>query len=363
MEVSAVIEKVLTEAQRFPSGDNVQPFFLKKISDHSFHIYHDQKRAEHDLNFKNVMSHMALGAYLTYLELAALKNSIGFKHSILHLESSQEPWAQIDFIENHPDSMASEFDKFLMNHLTDRYTERRPFKVKRELPPGFLEFIEHEKSRTKVGFEFSYVQSPSKGLLRYLGDIEKKFWTSSHVTWTTFQWLRLTRKEIEQTRDGMPAAVMGVPSFTVLVLYLMRRWEFVVRWLSRLGLASNQKFIQRKLISSSSLMAVIWLNKIEGPLDWVEVGRTYTRQWVWLSAHGWGFQPVTIGISLISFSRVGLLPATLEHMQGLLTEGQNVLTQEFKANQNWYPVWGYRAGPLDKMKKIISTLRKDIPFR
>lgn len=344
---------VLDGARYAPSGDNTQPWRFNFEGDR-VEVSFDAKRLAHALNNNNHASYLTLGALVETMSLRAsvrglrleFENRDRFKKS----GGTHPIQALLRF---YPGDVGV---SPLADFIERRVTDRRPF-LKEPLDPSSRAEVT-QLSQASPGCRVEVIDQLSRSGFDYVALSDSYMWRHKEVLKDLFQWVRLTKQEIENSRDGMPWQNLGIQSFEVpLFSWLRNRPELPGR-LWRWGFSIKTNGMIRKSLIQSGGFAAIFINRPD-PDQIIEGGRTALRTWLYLTSKGYGVQPLSL-CSLTAFDfATGNSPSyALSDYMEPFAAGQAVLRAEFKVKEDgWWPLWMFRYGKPQSSKSIYRTSR------
>lgn len=343
------IQKILTAASRTPTGDNCQPFSYgwdeKVLS-----VYHDEQQAQHHFNFNNFSSYFTLGMLLETVSIAAkaLKYNLEYRLNLSD-DNPSHAWVEIEFIFN-PDCQYDERHNF----IEQRATDRRAFKGGDFNTPVFEEMLKDADSFKNCQLYFK--DNFTKDILDYIGELETYVWQTKSAHHDVFKWIRYSKKETAETRDGMPWQSLGCSYLESRVLKLTSNYNFRTI-LSKLGGLAKMKKMAKKLIRSSAGFGCITLKSFNKE-NLVEAGRLNMRVWLSLTMYSYGVQPY--GICSLTVLSHCLNPNDNHFNPDFLetfNSGLDVLKKHFDCSEGEYPCWVFRTGLSSAVVGPMKTVR------
>ena len=170
-------------------------------------------------------------------------------------------------------------------------------------------------------------------------------------------WVRFSRADALARRDGMPLANLGVRSFEVPVLRLLRACPWLARPLSACGSAAMpRRIVERQIRSSAALILVTVADARRETV--VDAGRTALRAWLRLTAAGFGVQPLSL--SSLNAYLASVTDLIAPSAAPFFREGRAVLQRAFGLGSSELPIWMFRTGLSPKLPDGMRTLRRAV---
>lgn len=346
----AIIEKMVTAALQTPSGDNSQPWKFQWTGEKLF-VTHDEERAAHSLNRVNHASMLALGALLEAVKIAASEfgfstsNKLNFKNM-----SSDFPCAEIQFHQT-----SEKFD-LLTLQIPKRSTDRRTFKAGSISAPVFTELAEMATSFSKAKLHIQ--GKPESKLVQYFMDSENFLWTNSKIVQDLVKWMRLSKREVDSSSDGMSWKNMCINFMDAFFLRVLRRLPKSLMFFWYSGLKLKIRMVTKKNLESSAGLICISIKKIDSE-SICEAGRLAYRAWLMLNAKGYGVQPLTYASTSIADLLSNSLPLnTKSSEKNHFIKGFNLISDFFSLAVDEVPLWIFRTGETEEMPQEMRTPRR-----
>lgn len=347
------MRRIVTAAVRAPSADNCQPWRFHW--DGTLSILHDAERAHHSLDLGWHDSDLALGCVLESLQVAAAAEGLRIEER-LHLEVPVEPrWATVRF---HPGDTT---DDSLLRALERRYVDRRLYRGGSAAHPVF-DRVRAEVARFPACGVHVLGRLPEelpKELIDFCVHADAFFWRTESVYRDTMRWLRVTQREVEETRDGASWRVLGVDLPELKMMQALRS-PLARRVLGRIGGRAAMGLWTRRQLASS---AVLVLFTVRAPRreNLVAVGRAAMAAWLRLTEADHGVQPHSLWSLLLLKAATGTLPPDTDPSFGpLLAEGREIVARAFGLDRDELPVWMLRTGISSFLPEHCRTLRRPL---
>ena len=265
------VERIVAAAIQAPSGDNCQPWRFD-WDGRTLTVLHDAQRAEHPLDAGRVGSELALGCVLESVEIAADAEGLQAEAS-LHLAEPRSPaWATIRF-EPGASGRAR-----LLRALGRRTTDRRLYR------PGSLEHPVFERLRAishTPEHRVHVLAPPTDELLEFLVAMDAFVLRTPSVYEGAARWLRITQREVEETRDGVSWRNLGLDLPELRALRWMRAPSARALALALGGTRATAFWLRRQLASSTALL--LFTSRRPQGEGVVEVGRMAMTAWLELT--------------------------------------------------------------------------------
>lgn len=191
----------------------------------------------------------------------------------------------------------------LFPYLQTRYTSRKQFDVT-PLSESQIDRLSHETSGFP-GLQLDWVTEREQiqqfsRIVHRLDMIRSKIETMHHEL---YHYLRLSSKEVEQTRDGLDVRTAELPPGGCALLRWLRPWSRM-QWMDRLGLTRLFANVVATSVRRSGALGVLSVSEPTQDLS-LDGGRLLQRIWLAAEAEGLAMQP--IGIPPIFFGHVQVL--------------------------------------------------------
>jgi sulfur-carrier protein adenylyltransferase/sulfurtransferase len=331
-EVAPETVRRLVDATRsVPTGENCQPWRFS-WDGRVLSVLHVPDRAKKQINYDDRVSMFSLGFLLETLRIAASAEGLAARFRTRFSEAG-ETWAEVEL-----DKTAAPADP-LHEVLARRFTDRRPFRGG-SLPPELLQKIEADAGGGECRFHWS--TRPTKDFLRWVCEAETYFWHNKAFHSDYTRWIRLTRREIFATRDGLPWWSLGVPFLISRLLIPLK--DFKVQQLgNRLGFLGIARNVLRKQIRSSAALCCITVPS-PTPEALVKAGELSMRAWLYINQYGFGFHPLSLVSFFPYYLRIGVADQVSPGLTEMAARGEAALRDCFGYAEDELPLWFFRAG-------------------
>lgn len=331
----AILERLIDQAMRAPSGDNCQPW--RFVWDgRELTVFEIHERSKTDINRDGHASLLALGCLVESFVIAAA--DVGFETTCQFDFTSggeRAPWVRLAFRSSNgvrdPLSAA----------LTRRYTDRRPFESG-SLAPALRNRLQAEMARFP-GCKLHWVDVASRPLVDLAVKTEDYVWRTRSAHAYLMRWMRFSRAAAETSRDGIPWWTWGVSFAKSRLLWPLRSFT-MQRLANATGFLWIRRLEARRLLNRHAHLGLLTVSE-PSPSALVDVGRATLRLWLVLDLEGYGFQPVTTASLSVYDAVVGVLPASMSDAdRHLLVDGRRTLKEEFRLAPTDVPAWMFRTG-------------------
>ena len=292
----SAMARILDLARWAPSGDNTQPWRFEIISEHHVVVHGRDTRDECVYDLRGNASHIALGALLETIAIAA--SIEGFQIRIER--RTDQPDSQPTFDVRFESHQGMKQDP-LAEHIRDRVTQRRPMRSKqiepaavnalsRSLPSGYTLAL-----RTSFSDRFR---------------IAKQLYRSAWIRLTTREAFETHRKVIEwnarESEDRIPDQAVGVDPMTRrLMRWAMKSWSRI-SFLNRFMGGTILPRLQLDFMPGLRCAGHFFLVAEQVPTtidDFVAAGRALQRFWLTATSLGLLVQPEMTPLIFSQYTR------------------------------------------------------------
>lgn len=276
--------KILELARWAPSGDNTQPWSFEILDDTHVRIYGSDTRDKILYDYDGHPSHMAHGALLETIRIAASNFGLRSNWIITSGHDGRNPIYEVNF-----DVDPSVTPDPLFSSIKTRTVQRRPMKT---VP---LTVIQRQALIDAAGDNFSLqLFESSTERLR----IAKLLWQSAKIRLTCPEAYPVHKDVIEwharYSKNRIPEQAIGVDPLTArLMEWVMQSWERV-RFFNRYLLGTIAPRIQLDLLPGFYCACHLLVRPKKSMLkleDWLELGGAVQRIWLTIAHHGLYLQP------------------------------------------------------------------------
>lgn len=343
--------KLIESGIQAPSADNGQPWKFKLLED-GFELWLDQDNMGLFFDVKQVATQISCGALIE--NVVTLANALGLATHISYFNDLSDKFARLTF--RHLDGKEKSDIHDANQTIFDRCTDRSLFQFKKKIPDALMAELA------------SLVQSDEYCLHTYKSPKERKAIIQTVTATDTIRFVherihndfyKVLRfgKTAEQTRDGLASATLGIESFMILILQLLRPWK-LAKLLNYIGLHHVMAFRGTWLPMKSAPEIVSIIHK--GEVNYVESGRVMQRFWLQANKAGLSVQPLgALPLFLARLHQVQGEGFTSEQLEKLvaLEDTFSGITPEFNKESDQL-IMLFRLGY--SKKKAIRAYRRDI---
>ena len=278
-----VIEKILALARWAPSGDNTQPWRFEIVSDNEIAIHGFDTRRHVLYDFDGHASHMAHGALLETLRLAATRFGL---RAEWHLRASSTDEFPIYDVTLSPAEITEDP---LVCYIESRTVQRRAMRT--------TPLTETQKKALKVAVGDAYVLQFFESFKDRLA-IARLLWKNAGIRLTCPEAYPVHRDIIEwgarYSEDRIPEQAVGVDPVTAkLMRWVMQDWERVAFFNRYLG-GTVVPRVQLDLIPGLACAGHILMRSTKPTntlVDYVHAGIALQRLWLTTTSLGLHLQP------------------------------------------------------------------------
>ena len=293
-----LVARILDLARWAPSGDNTQPWRFQITDDNNIIVHGHDTRGWCLYDFDGHASHMAHGALLETLRIAASGIGVGADWSLVPGTSDEAPVFVIHLTES-PDVAADPLYPF----IEKRTVQRRPM--------GTTPLTEAQKSRLDAaagdGYETIFLSTPGERL-----QVAKLLWKNAHIRLTCPEAFEVHRQIIEWgarfSRDRIPEAAVGVdPATAKLMRWVMHDWKRV-QFFNRFLFGTIAPRVQLDFIPALRCATHVALRPrrpMASLADYVRAGIAMQRLWLSATAEGLYLQPQMTPVIFRWYTRAG----------------------------------------------------------
>lgn len=342
------IEKILEAAIRAPSGDNVQPWRFAVADDYtSVDLYNLPERDDSYYNYQQAAAYISHGAVIENMTIAARHMGLACSVALFPTEDDANHVARFDFqlAQETPDSLY----EAIFTRSTNRFHYQR-FQLSEESCQQL------ESSINDVdGVKGYFTHDPKliKQLAKVLMINDRLVFERKDIHGFLFDKIRWNRKQMEETRDGMPVDTLGLSAIEKLFFPMLRYWWFV-RLVNLFGLS---RIIGLKCwynCQNVSMIGFLTVKKTDS-LGFIQAGRAMQRVWLEAARQGLAFQPI-VGLPLLVFREdVGGLEGFKSCQRRMLDQAVRDLRVFFQIESVENVTVGFRLGRKTRVPK--RTLR------
>lgn len=299
--------KILDLARWAPSGDNTQPWRFEIAGEHRLAIYGYDTRDHVIYDFNGHASHMAHGALLETLRIAATGFGLEVRWNLRSGCPDTAPVYDV-FLDERPDMPTDPLFSFIEKRVVQR----------RLMQTAPLTDFQREALATAPGggYELLFFEGVRDRL-----KVAKLLWRNAYIRLTCPEAFRVHREIIEWgayvSKDRIPEHALGIDPITAkLMKWVMQSWNRVA-FFNRYLLGTIPPRIQLDFLPAISCAAHVLLRPCE-PLrqinDYVHAGIAMQRLWLTATAVGLHLQPEMTPVIFHWYVRAGKQISTLPHI-------------------------------------------------
>lgn len=278
-----ILLQILDLARWAPSGDNAQPWRFEIVADDRIKVHGFDTRDHVIYDFEGRASHLAHGALIETMAIAASGFGQRLRWSVTSDPSARKPVYQVIF-----EPMADMTPSPLFPFIETRCVQRRPMS-------GKLTAAQRMQLAVAAGDDFT---------IRFLERFQERLKTA-RLLWRNAQ-IRLTCPEafpahqavIEWrarfSNDRIPEQAVGVDPVTAwLMRWVMQRWTRV-EFFNRYLFGTLLPRLELDLLPAIRCAGHILLQPKRPPVsleDWIGAGMTMQRLWLTAAQQGLHLQP------------------------------------------------------------------------
>lgn len=299
-----VLLQILDLARWAPSGDNTQPWRFEIMADDHVAIHGNDTRDWCVYDFDGHASHMAHGALLETIRIAASGHGLRANWSRRTGTPDDAPIYDVRF-ELAPELAPDP----LLPYIESRVVQRRPMRMT-PLTAGQREALAQAPGQ---GFSVQFFES-----LDARRRVAKLLWDSAHIRLTCPEAFQVHKEIIEwgarYSSDRIPEQAVGVDPLTAkLMRWVMQSWERVQFFNKYLGgtIAPRIQLDVLPAIFCSSHALLRTDKHLAAVEDFVGAGVALQRLWLTATAQGLHLQPEMTPVIFRWYVRAGRSLSTL----------------------------------------------------
>ena len=298
------IAHILDLARWAPSGDNTQPWRFEIVSDQHIRVHGHDTRAHILYDYDGHPSHIAHGALLETLRIAASGFGLRTHWTTTSAGEHRAPVYDVLFT----DDLAVQRDP-LFDFIEKRTVQRRPMQT------TALTSTQRQALLQAVGDAFTLQLFESASQRR---QVARLLWDSARIRLTCPEAFPVHQSIIEWgarfSKDRIPEEAVGVdPATTCLMRWAMHSWgrvDFFNRYLAGTVIPR----IQLDLLPGLCCAAHVLVRPAHPPQqleDWVRLGMAVQRLWLTATQLGLHLQPQMTPVIFRWYARAGRRFSTL----------------------------------------------------
>lgn len=278
------LSQILDIARWAPSGDNTQPWRFEIIDDQVIRIFGFDTRDHVLYDFDGHASHIAHGALLETIRIAATKFGLTSSWKIAVGEDDRRPVYDVNFM--HASSVSEDA---LFPFIETRTVQRRPMRT------TSLNDVQRNALVNAGGnfFALHFFDKPADRI-----KVARLLWDSAKIRLTCREAYPVHRDVIEWrsrfSKDRIPDQAIGVDPLTArLMEWALKSWNRV-HFLNRFLLGTVAPRVQLDFLPGYFCGAHLLVKpsrKLISLTDWLELGGAIQRIWLTAAMHGLFLQP------------------------------------------------------------------------
>jgi hypothetical protein len=292
------ILQILDLARWAPSGDNTQPWRFEIVDDNHIAVHGFDTRDHVLYDFDGHASHMAHGALLETIRIAATGFQLEARWALRPDCSDTAPIYDVEF--THVSGLAPDP---LLPFIRDRVVQRRPMST----TPLSVAQREALAAAPGPGYEVQFLGS-RRDKLR----VARLLWDNAYIRLTCPEAFEVHREVIEwgvrYSNDRIPEGAVGIDPITgKLMKWVMQSWARV-QFFNRYLLGTIAPRIQLDVLPALGCAAHVVLRAAQRPvgmLGFVHAGVAMQRLWLTATAHGLHLQPAMTPVIFRWYVRAG----------------------------------------------------------
>lgn len=316
------ILKLIEAGIQAPSADNGQPWKFKVLED-GFELWLDQDNMGLFFDVNQVATEMSCGALME--NVCMLAHAMGFATGINHFNDASGKFARLSFA-----SVGDQGDVESVSRMVfGRHTDRNLFQFNKKIPNSLMaELVDLVQSDRNYRVHIYQATQDRKAIIRTITATDTLRFIHERIHNDFYHVLRFGNTA-EKTRDGLAAATLGIESFMIPILQMLKPW-WLVKLLNHIGLHHVMALRGTWLPMKSASLIVSITRK--GGADFLESGRIMQRFWLRANQEGLSVQP--LGALPLFLARLhlcqgdGFTAAQLKTLKALEDDFAN-LTPEF----------------------------------
>lgn len=276
------ILKLIESGIQAPSADNGQPWKFNILKD-GIELSLDPANMGLFFDVNQVGSQISAGAVIENIVIAA--KAYGLETNITYLnELANNNVAKLNFT-----STANQVDTDeAIEAIFNRHCNRNLYRFNKKIPESIIdELITLVQLDGQHQLHTYQTAKDKNAIIRTITATDTVRFIHKQVHSDFYKVLRFG-KTAKKTRDGLAAATLGLESFMIPILQLLRPWP-VTRLLNFAGLHHIMAFrgTWLPLKSSSHIVSIVH----KGPANYIESGRILQRFWIEANKAGLSVQP------------------------------------------------------------------------
>ena len=292
------LTQILNLARWAPSGDNTQPWRFEIVDDYRLRVHGFDTRDHVLYDFDGHPSHIAHGALVETIRLAASGFALSTHWTIASSGDDRAPVYDVSFT---PDPSLARDP--LSGCIETRMVQRRPMKITPLTDTQRLALV----NAAGEDFRVQFFESTADRM-----KVAKLLWDSAKIRLTCPEAYPVHKEIIEWrarfSRDRIPEQAVGVdPATARLMEWVMQSWGRVA-FFNRYLFGTVAPRIQLDLLPGLCCAAHLLVRPLRAPVllvDWVQLGIAVQRLWLTATLHGLHLQPQMTPVIFRWYARAG----------------------------------------------------------
>lgn len=280
-EKSDVITRIVALAARYPSPHNSQPIKVKQTSDLTASVYYDLDLGLPAENYGIPFGHVCVGVFLESFHTAAA--SLGYRVTEQLFDGDMDftntqrlhHVANITLVSDESIDHARAAARAQALH--DRQTSRRPYQA-RPIDTVIIEEAKQIAVRSNQTFHVTTDKKMIHSIIRVNQETLFDDLQNDAVYDEIMHWLRFSKREAREKRDGLSAETMMMPGG--ILKFAMRHrglWSMPV-----IGALFRAVYLR----TMTGVQQLGWLEgRFDQTLDYIESGRCFMKIWLHFTEH------------------------------------------------------------------------------
>lgn len=280
------LQTLVDYAVSAPSGGNCQPWrFVYRAG--GFDCFFDPERSQTLLDFRRTASHLAIGAAVENLKLAA--GSLGFEASVKPFPEPSQPdlACRVELSPGaHPSAEDAELVKFIGSRVTNRRLgERKPLTL--------AETSALVATAAAADADLVLLETPAEldAVSGVIARGERLRLLNQRMHREMMDEVRWSAEEVKSTRDGLDTRTLEFTPTDLAGMRMVSNWT-LMNLIGKLQAGRGLEQPSRKAVAAASAVGLLTCKGME-PADWLRGGRAMQRVWLRATALGLAFQPMT----------------------------------------------------------------------
>jgi len=273
--------KLIEAGIQAPSADNGQPWKFKLMED-GFELWLDKANMGLFFDVNKIATQISCGAVIE--NIITYANNLGLKTNITYFDEPSNKFAKLTF--THSGSTKANEDK-VRQSLFNRHSDRNLYQFNKKIPDTLIAALINSVQFDE-GHRLHLYQEPKarKAIIKTITATDTIRFIHKQVHNDFYKVLRFG-SSAQQTKDGLASATLGIESFMIPILQLLKPWK-LTQLLNLIGLHHIMALRGTWLPMKSASLIVSITHK--GTANYVESGRIMQRFWIQANEAGLSVQ-------------------------------------------------------------------------